>query len=216
MDSEFGYLMGMLIAKGRINEKNSDYYISIESSDGNLDSIISRIFILCNMPYKVIERKRLSPGKVHTSKLFIVRGKLYVEKLKSYEVSTGRREWDIPSRAYISRDFRIGFLQAMFDFAGNIRYRLKGRQKCRSIRISSINSKGLESVKKLIEMEGIKSYIYKNGKTNILEIDGKNNVSIFVKKIGFTHRQKNELVKTILDPVKFDKLISQGSRQISI
>ncbi|MBU5689717.1 MAG: LAGLIDADG family homing endonuclease [Candidatus Aenigmatarchaeota archaeon] len=209
MDDISGYLCGILAAKGVINDRNKDYYISIESSDQVISNLIARALILSNIEFTTLKRRRKLKDKEYLTDLFIARGKDVVNKVKSYEIKTGRHEWNVPSRAFDSRLFRISFLQAFYDIHGNIIYRLKNRQKIRAIKIISVNSNGIQQLAKLLLLEGIKPNIYSNGKSTVLEINGKNKVSQFTKKIGFTNQRKKELVENIIDPVKFDKLISQ-------
>jgi len=201
-EADLGYICGMLVAKGRINRKG-DFYLSLETSDKEiLETATKKLSLLDQI--KVNRRKRGS----FESFLIIVRGN-GVKIIDSYHLSTGRHEWNVPSQTFTSRDFRVSFLKAFFDFSGTIKVRKRiGGQKERVMKVSSINQEGLNNIKMLLNMEGIKSMIYKSGKGFVLEINGKKNLENFLEKIGLEKESKKELLEKILNPVEFDKFLN--------
>jgi hypothetical protein len=206
MDLELGYISGMLAAKGHINIKK-DFYISIETSDLELVEIAKRFLSLFGN-IKITQKER---GGLKTF-LVMLRGN-GAKHIASHEIITGRREWNVPPQAFTSEEFRIGFLRAFFDFSGTIKARLrKSGQKERVMKVSSINEKGLKHIKALLELEGIKAMVYKSCKSYVLEINGKNNLEIFLRKIGFEKNSKKETLKRIIDPVEFGNFLNSSRK----
>lgn len=201
MEFETGYVCGMLAAKGHVNEKG--FSISLETADQELAEIAKRFLSLFG-EIKIRQRER---NGLKTS-IVMLKGD-DVKALTSRGIKTGRREWNVPSEAFSSENFRLGFLRAFFDFSGTIKVRLRKKgQKERVMKIASINENGLRQVRALLDIEGVKAMLYKSGKSCVLEINGKNNLDIFLKKIGLEKRSKKELLEKALDPVEFENLVS--------
>ncbi|MBU5689144.1 MAG: hypothetical protein KQA41_02875 [Candidatus Aenigmarchaeota archaeon] len=197
MEIDFGYVYGILIAKGVYHSKD---LITIEMSDKNLLEIAkSKLKLLGNV--RIYNKIRKSNKLYNTQVIFL--------KIKNnIELKLGRHEWDVPSRAFISKEFRIGLLRALFDFSGTIRARLrKSGQKERSIRLSSVNE-NIKKIKELLKIEGINSMIYSNKKSFILEINGKHNLQLYLEKIGFENSAKKDLLEKIINPVSFEHILS--------
>ena len=201
-EADLGYICGMLIAKGRINRKRN-FYLSIETSDKELLEIaVKKLSILGQV--KINKRKR---GDFE-SFLVVMRGDA-ARTISSYGINTGRYEWNVPSQAFTLRDFRINFTKAFFDFSGTIKARKrKNGYKERVMKVSSVNKEGLTGVKALLEMEGIKSVLYKSGKFFVLEINGKTRLENFLEKIGLEKKSKVDLLKKILNPIEFDEFLN--------
>ncbi|MBU5687924.1 MAG: LAGLIDADG family homing endonuclease [Candidatus Aenigmatarchaeota archaeon] len=197
MEIDFGYVYGILIAKGVYHSKD---LITIEMSDKNLLEIAkSKLKLLGDV--RIYNKIRKSNKLYNTQVIFL--------KIKNnIELKLGRHEWDVPSRAFISKEFRIGLLRALFDFSGTIRARLrKSGQKERSIRLSSVNE-NIKKIKELLKIEGINSMIYSNKKSFILEINGKHNLQLYLEKIGFENSAKKDLLEKIINPVSFEHILS--------
>lgn len=202
MEFESGYVCGMLAAKGRINTKN-DFYISLETADSELLEIAKRFLSLFGH-INVGQKER----KGFKSFIITLRGD-GGRAIASYGINTGRREWNVPQQAFVSEKFRVGFLRGFFDFSGTIKARLRKKgQKERVMKTSSINKDGLNQVKALLKIEGIGAMVYRAGKNYVLEINGKNNLETFLKKIGFEKNSKRELIKKLLNPVEFEKVLA--------
>jgi hypothetical protein len=201
-EADLGYVCGMLAAKGRINRKR-DLYLSVETSDKELLEIaLKKLSTLGQI--RVNKRNRNG----FESFLAVLRGNA-VKVVISYDMNTGRHEWNVPSQAFTSKEFRINFIKAFFDFSGTIKARKRNNgQKERVMKVSSINQEGLKNIKSLLEIEGVKSIFYKSGKNFVLEINGKNNLEIFLEKIGLEKQSKKELIKKILNPTEFDKFLN--------
>lgn len=197
MEIDLGYVYGILIAKGVYHSKD---LITIEMSDKNLLEIAkSKLKLLGDV--RIYNKIRKSNKLYNTQVIFL--------KIKNnIELKLGRHEWDVPSRAFISKEFRIGLLRALFDFSGTIRARLrKSGQKERSIRLSSVNE-NIKKIKELLKIEGINSMIYSNKKSFILEINGKHNLQLYLEKIGFENSAKKDLLEKIINPVSFEHILS--------
>ncbi|MCX8179197.1 MAG: LAGLIDADG family homing endonuclease [Candidatus Aenigmarchaeota archaeon] len=190
-----GYAYGILVVKG-VKSKSS---IHVETSDEFLQSIAKqKLSILGEI--KTYKRQRLS-GK--TSEIIVLK-----ISQESIDLKLGRREWDVPSRAFTSNDFRRGFLRSVFDFAGSLKARKRKGRKERAMRLCSVNENGLKKIKELLRMEGIKSIVYKSGNNFVLEIFGKHNLQLYLEKIGFENQNKKILMEKLLDPVNFDFICS--------
>ena len=111
--------------------------------------------------------------------------------------SFGLRNWAIPN--FIDSKSKTEWLRAMYDsdsYVGN-----------KYIRLKTINKKGLESVKNLlnefdIETSKIYSYIPKNKKWNInyiLDIRKIDSIKKFYKIIGFSHKLKSEKLLNLIN-----------------
>lgn len=197
METSIGYAYGILIAKGVYHDKD---LITIETSENNLLEIAkNKLSLLGNI--KIHTRVRRAKKLYNTQIIFLkIRNNL--------DIKIGRHKWDVPSRAFFSKEFRIGLLRALFDFSGAIRARLrKSGQKDRSIRLSSMNE-NLKKIKELLKMEGINSMIYLNKKSFVLEINGKNNLQLYLERIGFENKTKRDLLEKIINPVSFEQVLS--------
>lgn len=197
MEIDLGYAYGILIAKGVYYSKD---LITIETSDSNLLEIAkNKLGLLGDIK---IQNKIRKANKLYNTKIVFLKIK------NNLEIKIGRYEWDVPSRAFLSKEFRIGFLRALFDFSGTIRARLrKNGQKDRSIRLSSINE-NIKKIKELLKMEGVNSIIYSNKKSLILEINGKHNLQLYLERVGFENNVKKDFLEKIINPVSFEQIVS--------
>ena len=101
----------------------------------------------------------------------------------------GTKDWGIPHLVFESRKNKIEWLKAYFDCEAYVHYK--------HVRVKSINKKGINQVKKLLDEFGINSKIYvyqpknKNHKTNyMLNIGRKEDRIRYRDLIGFNHTIK--------------------------
>jgi len=219
LDFNAGYVCGALCSDGCIvfSKKFGNYCISLETKDLDFALLFkSRLYEVTGKEPSLNKRKRKYKDYEHFTHVVTLWGKDIIKNfIKKYNLVTGPLSWHVPKIAYDDEIFRKGFLQGFFDGSGHIRLRLRKHkdehfQKCRTLRITSVNETGINEIKKLLELEGVNSVIYSNGSSFILEIDGLNRVSAFVKKINFGIKRKKELAEAFLDPVKFDKIIKEN------
>jgi hypothetical protein len=207
-----GYVCGVLCSGGTIRWKKGNYWLKLETiDDGFADRFLFMLATLTSGKVRSYQRQRNYRGKKYITNIVILSGKKHVKSfIERWKVRTGSHTWSVPSLAFHDQDFRKGFLQGFFDGDATIRLRLRihrdGRkQKCRTIRITSVNLNGLKQLKKLLELEGIDCVIYPVKNHYFLEIDGKNRVAQFVKKINFGIPRKRKKIELSLDPVRFEE-----------
>ena len=185
-DYDIGYLLGYLCARGSIviDEKNGNYYLCFRKPPDNVRRKIIEVYGKAS----VLKREVRVYGKtIVTTTIKMVRG---------------WNLWSVPKICFGNRDFRIGFLRGFFDERAYIRYRerVTRNKKCRqwSIRVDDVNHRGLVGIKRLLELEGIKSILFKVKNRWRLEIDGKTWVTIFLKKVGFENKEKEAKLQQLL------------------
>ena len=94
-----------------------------------------------------------------------------------------------------SNDFKIGFLQGIFDAEGSV------HNQRLSIRFYSKKQKLITLVMKLLKEIKIttgKAYVDKRNNVIMLPIYGKNNLKLFQQKVNFNHIHKEYRLKNLL------------------
>lgn len=216
MDLNFnaGYVCGVLCSDGTVEwrEKFGNYWIALETVDDEFaDRFLFSLMTLTEGKLKSYQAQRCYKGKKYITNKVVLMGKKYVKSfIDKWRVKTGSHTWSAPPMAFKDQDFRRGFLQGFFDGDGTIRLRLRvhkdGRkQKCRSVRVTSVNLKGLKQLKELLKLEGIDCVIYPVGNYFSLDIDGKNRVARFVKNINFGISRKRKKIELSLNPLNFEE-----------
>jgi len=182
-----GYVCGAICSSGKIvwDEKHSNYYISLETGQEEYANLFAEALErIVGKEVKRGERMRSIPTRTVT-----VYGKKDVSALaRRWELSPGRRNWSVPRDAFTDSDFRGGFVRGFFDGNGSVSVSIEDygkRTKKRSIRAYSVNRKGLTGVKRLLEMEGVKSIMYPCGDSFTIKISGKMRLEMFMHRIGF-------------------------------
>jgi len=203
-----GYTCGVLCADGWIalDTKHGNYVISLETKEREFALRFRFSLSHCAQKESRIYETKNKRYKELPYKTFIVSlyGKRIVKDFKNkWGIRTGSYSWKVPGIAFIDGGFRRGFLRGYFDGEGHVRLRLKKtrggwRGKRRLIRVTSANLSGLKQVKKLLEMEGIRSIIYSTGKYWCLDIEGKYRASIFKRKINFGLTKKRRVLSRII------------------
>ncbi|MCK5333535.1 MAG: hypothetical protein KAJ24_03405 [Candidatus Aenigmarchaeota archaeon] len=211
MDFEYGYVTGILCGRGHLiqDRKNGNYGISIESGDIEL----LRFFSLCL--YDVFKAKtKISPLKrAHNTTnhhiLYCYSKETSKKLLNVFKGSIGTHHWQPPTHAHTNPAFRTGFLKGFFDHKGTIRIRYKKSgarfEKIRNIRASSVNLRGLFAVKKLLLLEGIQCTIYRCKTLHVLDIEGKNRLESYQKKINFTSSEKKKRLENATEFMTFNE-----------
>ncbi len=209
-----GYTCGVLCSDGTVEwrKKFGNYLISLETIDDEFaDRFLFMLATLTEGKLKSYQCRKIYKEKKYITNIVILRGKRYVKLfIDKWGVKTGSRTWKAPPMAFKDRDFRKGFLQGFFDGDGTVRLRLRAhkdgsKQKCRSVRVTSVNLNGLKQIKQLLKLEGVDCVIYPVKNYFFLDIDGKNRVTKFVKNINFGLSRKGKKVELSLDPTTFEE-----------
>ena len=112
-------------------------------------------------------------------------------------------------KAHTTPVFRTGFLKGFFDHKGSIRIRYKKSgtrfEKVRNIRASSVNLRGLFTVKELLILECVPCIIYRCKTLHVLDIEGKNRLETYQKKINFTSSEKKKLLENAIGFMTLDE-----------
>ena len=200
-----GFIVGVLCSDGYIwwDKKGGHYAFVLESKDREFVEIFrNNLSIFFNKKLKIYERLRKYKNRDYKTYILIIYGKKQISKfLDSFHIKkAGTYNWSVPIFAFKNQRFRRGFLRGFFDGEGTVRIRIRKKKgKTRSVRVSSVNKKGLYEVKKLLELEGIKSMFYPQGeKCFMVDIEGKNRLKLFQKKINFSISRKREKLEEAL------------------
>jgi len=168
---DFGFVVGWLCGRGSVvyDEKHGNYYLTFRKVDEHLIRKLESVY-----------------GKFTKLKKEVrVYGKHFVKEVLKM-IGDGK-SWCVPNLAFSHEGFRRGFLMGYFHVRGKFRLRIRvvGGKKVRSyiLYVNDVNLKGLRGVKKLLEMEGIKSLLFKTGVCYRLEIHGKTWVELFKRKV---------------------------------
>ena len=201
MDFEYGYITGVLCGRGHVlqNQKNGNYGISLESEDVELLHFFSRcLYDVFEVKTKISSLKRARNAANHHI-LYYYSKETSKKLTKAFKNHIGTHHWQPPTQAHTNPVFRTGFLRGFFDHKGTIRIRYKKSgtrfEKIRNIRASSVNLRGLFAVKKLLLLEGIQCTIYRCKTLHVLDIEGKNRLESYQKKINFTSSEKKKHLK---------------------
>ncbi|MCK4555375.1 MAG: hypothetical protein KAT83_02105 [Candidatus Aenigmarchaeota archaeon] len=213
MDFEFGYVCGVLCGNGHIlhDKKNGNYGVSLESDD--VEAL--RFFSCClhdvfETKTKIISCKRKhNAAKSHI--LYCYNKKTSIKILDAFRGSFGTQQWMPPKKAHTTPVFRTGFLKGFFDHKGSVRIRYKKSggclEKVRNIRASSVNLRGLFAVKELLILEGIQCIIYRCKTLHVLDIEGKNRLETYQKKINFTSPEKKKRLENAIRFMTSDEML---------
>jgi intein-encoded DNA endonuclease-like protein len=214
IDFNAGYVCGVLCADGTIEWRREygNYWIALETVDDEFaDKFLYTLSTLTDGNLKSYQSKRRYRGKKYITNNVVLRGKRFVKSfIDKWGVKAGTYTWRVPKLALKNQDFRRGFLQGFFDGDGSVNLRIRthkngSKQKRRSLRITSVNLKGLKQLKRLLKIEDIDCVIYPVKNHFFLDIDGKTRVTKFVEKINFGIRKKRQKIELGLDPVKFEE-----------
>lgn len=203
-----GYVCGVICSDGSIEWNKGNYRISLESKDkGFVENFLHKLSALVNKNINIHTRTRIYKNKNYTTYLVNCYGKKIVsEFLQRWELKKADSfSWGVPIIAFGSQEFRRGFLQGFFDGEATIRIRFKKMKRCgsvtkiRNIRVQLVNRVGLEEIRHLLELEGIKCMLYPAGhKYFMLDIEGKFRLNLFKEKIGFSIKEKQEKLEYAL------------------
>ena len=151
-------------------------------------------------------------GKVNSGTPFIqIQKKELLQRLQSLGEGKYKSERiEIPSLIRKNLKAKVNFIRALFDDEGSVSLRIhkKTGETKRDIHIALKSKKMIFQLKEVLEKEfGIKCNKIgkderkrKNKKyvTWVLRITGYENIKKFKEKIGFTHPQKNKILKNLL------------------
>ena len=216
MDLNFnaGYVCGVLCSDGTVEwrEKYGNYWLALETVDDDFaDRFLFMLASLTQGNLKSFQRRKIYKEKKYITNNVVLRGKEHVKSfIDKWGIKAGCYTWNVPEIAFTDQDFRRGFIQGFFDGDGTVRLRLRkhkngSTQKCRTVRITSVNLNGLKELKKLLKLESIDCVIYPVGNHFFLEIDGKNRVANFVKNINFGIPRKKKKLELSLNSETFEK-----------
>lgn len=213
------YILGILC--NRENIKNS---IVIESSRNNFVRILVNKLEKISNRIKLVEKNKANEKYNKKDKkyyrifcninekfwkIFQENWKYIKDYAKKLEIE---RECDssLKERFEEYENLRRMFLLGFFDFKGFLNivhyYDKKEKRKKRKIRlrVSSYSLGLLKLVQKMLEKDGIKSRIYcianreNKNKLYVIEIQGKNSISLFKDKIGSEDRERIDKLESIL------------------
>lgn len=213
IDFSAGYVCGTLCSDGTIawNEKFGNYAIVLEVKDGGFaEAFLHHLNSCVSKEAKLRIQTKLYKQKPYWTHVVYLYGKAVVgEFVRKWGLKAGTHNWEVPKHAYENESFRRGFLRAFFDGEGSIRIRIKKRangksDKRRIIRATSVNKEGLSSVRKLLEIEGMKSMLYPVGNAYCIDMEGKTKMEIFERNIGSNHSEKRRKIKDALRPLSLE------------
>jgi intein-encoded DNA endonuclease-like protein len=203
LTKERAYILGVMCGDGCVfsgdahkkqwTYKNYIVHLSVKDKDF-IDEFIKCVKSVYGITPSLYFRNRNNKNK-KWSNIWVAKitRKLIYEDLNSY--SFGCKSWCVPKEIVNckKKDVVGHFLRGFYDSEGSV------TQGPRSFTLSicSINKKALVQVKKLINGFGIStSRIYNNrpGLFNIA-ICGNKNLEIFLKKIGFSIKRKQDKIK---------------------
>ncbi len=205
MDFEYGYITGVLCGRGHIiqDQKNGNYGVSLESGDIELIHFFSHcLHDVFKAKTKIHPLKRARNTTKHHI-LYCYSKETSKKLTETFKGTVGTHQWQPPAQAHTNQAFRIGFLRGFFDHKGTIRIRYKKSgtrfEKIRNIRTSSVNLRGLFAVKKLLLLEGIRCIIYRCKTLHVLDIEGKNRLEAYQKKLNFTSSEKKKRLENAIE-----------------
>ena len=192
MNLHVAYICGILSTRGSVsfNKVKGNYRYYLETKDPRLAKRFAKtLFLAFSERPRIINR--------NGSRCVVLYGKKHVETILNY-ISIDEH---IPKSQ--EEPFVRNFLQGIFDFNSSVRLKDRvhknGRiQSIPQIRVNSKRLKVLEFVKNELKKRGINSSIYRSGETFTLEISGKSNVLMFIKKIGGKNKEKIGKLKSFL------------------
>ena len=205
------YILGVLMGDGclekRVKKKNSHVYqIWLKTID--LD--FARAFKQCceklyGKKLKIKEKMLKTNFTEKPRKFYIVvaTGKAIVEDLLCFvenEKMFKYNGWRVPEKIFKSNEeCKIMFLRGFSDSEGSV----SSNGRIVSIRLDSKNMKGLNDIKKLLEMLGIHSVIVKVNEVNVYGclIYRKLSTIKFASKIGFYNSRKKSKLYTLIRQV---------------
>lgn len=122
--------------------------------------------------------------------------------------SFGTYDWNVPFEFLTTTKMKTEWIKAFFDAEAHV-----GK---RQIQVQSVNKKGLEEVKQLLEEVGIitsKIYTYKRKQKNwninyLLAILRKSEFKNYLKLVGFNHSSKKDKLKSLVA-----RMAESGSRR---
>lgn len=209
MHFDAGYVCGVICSDGFIvwNERHGNYCITLESKDKSfVENFSCKISVLLNKNTVIFPHKRMYKNQEYITYIINFYGKkIILEFLEIWGLKKSDSfTWEVPKIAFESQEFRRGFLQGFFDGEGTVRIRFKRMKagytvKIRNVRTTSVNKRGLEEIRQLLELEGIRCMLYPAGnKYFMLDIEGKFRLNLFKEKIGFSIQKKKEKLEHAL------------------
>ncbi|MEK6850271.1 MAG: LAGLIDADG family homing endonuclease [Nanoarchaeota archaeon] len=196
---EKAYILGVLCGDGYINKN----FISFEIRQ---DKEFAEEFATCfekvyGLKYNYKYYKRKNTFIVRISNQTICEDLLKYGKFKT-------REWKVPSEIMESSNAKtIGaFLRGFYDSEGS-----SSSRSC--ITCSSVNMQGLEGIAALLKKLGIETTLksQQNGRYYVLYIFRKGRFKIFIDKIGFTIKRKQDKVNETINTGYFTKRSDIGA-----
>jgi len=205
-DFDVGYVCGALCARGHVvwDEKRKHYTITLEIKNDEFAKVFSERISHIVPKVIMLNLKKTYRGRMYITNVIRIYGKEVIRNLfNENKLKVGCRDWKVPPRAYKDERFRKGFLQGYFDGDGHVNVRLRKHkngklQRRWSIKATSANKDGLIEIKKLLYLEGVKSYVYQTGNYFVVEIDGKTNVMLFKNNVNFGVKNKREKLESSL------------------
>ena len=203
------YLLGVMcgdgcVFLGKAHKQRWDYNLynvnlSVKDKDF-IDKFIQSIKCVYGVTPSLYYRDRNKLNK-KWSNIWIAkltRKEIY-EDLSSYEFGT--KNWEVPKEILKSNNEKIigTFLRGFYDSEGSV---LTGIRSF-TITICSINHQGLSTIKKLLSRIKIKTSIISEDKryhnsTFYFSITKKENIEIFLNKVGFSIKRKQNKIKQYL------------------
>jgi len=187
---DWGYLGGALASDGCIFYYHKQRYPAIQLAVSDFDFV--EHFISC--AESIIQRRPAIATFVRDNGTTRLTARIYctqlVNTLIAWGVGNGSQSWKVPDIAFQDLELGRGFINGYFDGDGSISI----SKEYPWLRFSSINLEGLEMVRLLLEMFGIKSIIYHDWKWKSyhLSIFGKRKTRNYWNNIGITPGYKRD------------------------
>lgn len=204
-----GYVCGVICSDGKVvwNEKYGNYSVSLETKNKEFAGLFSEnLSKLIEKEPRMGTHKRKKNGNIVHMNTVTVYGKGVIENLISrWGFTYGTRTWSVPQMTWDDKDFRMGFIMGFCDGNGSVSTNIqkKGEKKVkkRSLRLYSVNRRGLADLRRLLEYEGIKSMFYQTGECFTINISGKTRLQNFKDCIGFGLTSKKRSLDDALLPL---------------
>ena len=170
LDKNFGYLLGMYLSDGTIQNNKKCARLDISKPDINIKNKLCEYLINIGLSPKVVD------GGIY------LHSRIFIELLDSmgfHAGTTSHYKRIPPNILYSNYDFRVGLLNGLFDGDGSV--------GCKKYVYTSINYDLLNDVKMLLKGFGVVSYI---DKRNQLFVTGNNAITLS-KILDLNHVNKS-------------------------
>ena len=167
------------VVKNPETQKHKYYYIGLRNTNNVLLEDFQKKFEKCFGLKPIITNE--GRCKIQSKEIYHI----LTEKFTYYS-----DRWTLPE---LNRECLAAWLRSYFDCDGWVELQ---KAKSRSVRLDSINEKGLYEIQKALERFGIKSSV-KFRRENLfrLSICGSENLERFLKYVGFLHPKKDTKLK---------------------